>query len=115
MASKGGLVRIVGIPDDLADRLEERRLGEPVRVTDRGVHYRPHGPPRGLRDGVLVDAMEPNQGVEDEQAQLDALDGLVQALPVVSVARRHGIAPVRRSHPACRYMRDGDGDGVVGE
>ena len=39
MASKGGLVRIVGIPDDLADRIEERRLGEPVRVTDRGVHY----------------------------------------------------------------------------
>ena len=68
-------------------------------------------------DGVLVDAMEPDQGVEDEQARLDALDGLVQALAVVSVARRHGIAPVRRSHPAYRYMRDGDGDGdgVVGE
>ena len=30
-------------------------------------------------------------------------------------ARRHGIAPVRRSHPAYRYMRDGDGDGVVCE
>ena len=28
-------------------------------------------------------------------------------------ARRHGIAPVPRSHPAYRYMRDGDGDGVV--
>ena len=26
-------------------------------------------------------------------------------------ARRHGIAPVPRSHPAYRYMRDGDGDG----
>ena len=26
-------------------------------------------------------------------------------------ARRHGIAPVSRSHPAYRYMRDGDGDG----
>ena len=24
-------------------------------------------------------------------------------------ARRHGIAPVPRSHPAYRYMRDGDG------
>ena len=32
-----------------------------------------------------------------------------------SEARRHGIAPVRRSHPAYRYMRDGDGDGVVCE
>ena len=30
-------------------------------------------------------------------------------------ARRHGIAPVHRSHPAYRYMRDGDGDGIVCE
>ena len=28
-------------------------------------------------------------------------------------ARRHGIAPVRRGHPAYAYMRDGDSDGVV--
>ena len=30
-------------------------------------------------------------------------------------ARRHGIGPVPRTHPAYRYMRDGDGDGVVCE
>ena len=30
-------------------------------------------------------------------------------------ARRHGIAPVSRPHPAYPYMRDGDGDGVVCE
>ena len=30
-------------------------------------------------------------------------------------ARKHGIAPVQRGHPAYRYMRDGDGDGVVCE
>ena len=30
-------------------------------------------------------------------------------------ARRHGIAPVPQSHPAYRYMRDADGDGVVCE
>ena len=30
-------------------------------------------------------------------------------------ARRHGIAPVPRSHPAYKFMRDGDGDGVVCE
>ncbi len=30
-------------------------------------------------------------------------------------ARLHGIAPVHRDHPAYRYMRDGDGDGVVCE
>ncbi len=30
-------------------------------------------------------------------------------------ARAHGIAPVSRGHPAYRYMRDADGDGVVCE
>ena len=30
-------------------------------------------------------------------------------------ARAHGIAPVSRTHPAYRYMRDGDGDGIVCE
>ena len=30
-------------------------------------------------------------------------------------ARRYGIAPVPRGHPAYRFMRDGDGDGVVCE
>ena len=30
-------------------------------------------------------------------------------------ARAHGIAPVRRGHPAYQYMLDADGDGVVCE
>ena len=30
-------------------------------------------------------------------------------------ARRHGIAPVRRGHPAYHFMTDGDGDGIVCE
>ena len=30
-------------------------------------------------------------------------------------ARAYGIAPVERDHPAYRYMRDADGDGVVCE
>ena len=30
-------------------------------------------------------------------------------------ARRHGIVPVHRGHPAYPYMRDADGDGVVCE
>ena len=30
-------------------------------------------------------------------------------------ARAHGIAPVRRDHPAYQYMRDGDSDGIVCE
>ncbi len=40
VVGKGGLVRIVRIPDHLANQLEERRREEPVRVTDRGIHYR---------------------------------------------------------------------------
>ncbi len=36
---KGGLVRMVRLPDHLADRLEDRRREEPVRVSDRGIHY----------------------------------------------------------------------------
>ena len=39
VAGKGGLVRLVRVPDDLAGRLEAVRRDEPVRVTDRGVHY----------------------------------------------------------------------------
>jgi integrase len=36
---KGGLVREVMIPKDLADRLEARRLDEPKQITDRNVFY----------------------------------------------------------------------------
>ena len=39
VVGKGGLVRLVRIPDDMAARLEERRLDEPVRVTDREIRY----------------------------------------------------------------------------
>ena len=36
---KGGLVRLVRLPDHLAERLEAVRRDESVRVTDRGIHY----------------------------------------------------------------------------
>ena len=36
---KGGLVREVRIPETLAHQLETRRLDNPERVTDRGVHH----------------------------------------------------------------------------
>jgi hypothetical protein len=36
---KGGLVREVQIPQGLAERLEARRLEQPHKITDRGVHY----------------------------------------------------------------------------
>lgn len=39
---KGGLVREVLIPSELAERLEATRFDEPKRETDRGVHYEKH-------------------------------------------------------------------------
>jgi len=39
---KGGLIRIVLIPGELAKQLEAVRLETPVNVTDRGVYYRSH-------------------------------------------------------------------------
>ena len=39
VVGKGGLVRVVRLPEHLAERLEERRLEEPVRVVDRGIRY----------------------------------------------------------------------------
>ena len=39
VVGKGGLVREVPLPRDLAERLEARRLDQPTQVTDRGVHY----------------------------------------------------------------------------
>lgn len=41
--------------------------------------------------------------------------GTVDLVEDGRAGRGHGIAPVHRSHPAYRYMRDGDGDGVVCE
>lgn len=39
---KGGLVREVSIPKELAQRLEATRLDAPQRVTDRGIFYQQH-------------------------------------------------------------------------
>ncbi|MCM0083050.1 site-specific integrase [Geomonas sp. Red32] len=39
---KGGLIRAIFIPVDLAERLEARRLTEPVLVVDRGIMYQSH-------------------------------------------------------------------------
>ena len=39
VTGKGGLTREVLIPNELAQRLEDRRLEEPKQVTDRGIHY----------------------------------------------------------------------------
>ena len=54
-------------------------------------------------------------GRADDEDVLARYDGNRNGRITCKEARRHGVAPVPRSHPAYRYMRDGDGDGVVFE
>jgi integrase len=42
VVGSGGLVREVLIPNELARQLEQRKLNEPVKVTDRGIDYQQH-------------------------------------------------------------------------
>ncbi|MCB1779336.1 MAG: site-specific integrase [Candidatus Competibacteraceae bacterium] len=42
VAGKGGLIREVRIPPELAQQLEQRRLDTPRTITDRGIHYQQH-------------------------------------------------------------------------
>lgn len=50
-----------------------------------------------------------------EASALEKYDDNGNGRITCSEARNHGIAPVSRDHPAYRFMRDGDGDGVVCE
>ena len=60
-------------------------------------------------------AREAGTGAPAEDDALARYDDNRNGRITCKEARRHGIAPVHRSHPAYRYMRDGDGDGVVCE
>jgi hypothetical protein len=62
---------------------------------------------------------------QDNQVEIPDVDAQAGALALYddnkngritcSEARKHGIAPVSKGHPAYEYMRDSDGDGVVCE
>ena len=90
----------------------ELRAGDRVRWTrnDAGLGL-------GLVNSRTADVL----AVKDDRVTFRLEDGKTLELGnrngsiTCAAARRHGIAPVRRSHPAYRYMRDGDGDGVVCE
>ena len=62
--------------------------------------------------GFGVDAASAPPGSDDA---LTLYDDNRNGRITCAEARKHGIAPVPRSHSAYRYMRDGDGDGVVCE
>ena len=70
----------------------------------------------------LIACTEPSTGTRKARASARAGDDALARYDdnrngriTCKEARRHGIAPVPRSHPAYRYMRDGDRDGVVCE
>jgi len=78
-----------------------------------GVAEDPFTRPRALRTAILTKALE--QHAETDVDALALWDDNGNGRITCAEARRHGIAPVERGHPAYRYMRDGDGDGVVCE
>ena len=67
--------------------------------------------------GECAPASEPPsaRGFESSGNPLQLYDDNGNGRITCAEARKHGIAPVLRSHPAYRYMRDADGDGVVCE
>ena len=58
---------------------------------------------------------EQQSGPQVEGDPLELYDDNGNGRITCAEARRHGIAPVRSDHPAYRYMRDPDADGVVCE
>jgi len=81
--------------------LEEfRKLEREARLADHGLW--------GAEDSAPA---APADAPADGAAWDDNDNGRVSC----AEARRHGIAPVRRGHPAYAFMNDRDGDGVVCE
>ena len=82
-----------------------RRLEREARSAGRGLWDPAASPPRA------ASAAANRRGAAGGVPWDDDGNGRVTC----AEARRHGIAPVPRGHPAYAYMRDGDGDGVVCE
>ena len=86
---------------EMSMKVAAMRMAPPLRVCvwSRVPPAPPPAPPSPLGAGVML-ALYNDNG-----------NGTITC----AEARRHGIVPVLRSHPAYRYMRDADGDGVVCE
>lgn len=74
----------------------------------------------GDGDGVVCEQAGESAGASQAPARQTGLPDALRlwddngnGMITCAEARRHGIAPVRRGHPAYPFMRDGDGDGVV--
>ena len=82
---------------------------------------------RDVLEGILSGCTSTEMVVGDSrltsgQTPVPTQDGVLQMYDdngdgriTCAEARQHGIAPVRRDHPAYQYMNDGDDDGVVCE
>lgn len=63
----------------------------------------------------LRDSETPRYSPNSQEGVLKLYDDNRNGRITCKEARQHGIAPVPRRHPAYRFMRDGDGDGIVCE
>ena len=90
-----------------------------ARTAEIGVWSQPSPvPPWEFRSGGAAarEEMSNDGGASSElPAEVAQWDDNGNGRITCAEARRHGIAPVRRSHPAYPYMRDGDNDGTVCE
>ena len=66
-------------------------------------------------DGVVCGAAGRNRDSAASRSVASRWDDNGNGRVSCAEARRHGIAPVRRGHPAYEFMNDPDGDGVVCE
>ena len=88
-----------------------RQFEREARTAGRGLW----GAAPGAERRVASAARSGGLAASDPPAALARWDDNGNGRITCAEARRHGIAPVPRGHPAYRYMRDGDGDGVVCE
>ena len=126
--NSGGTVDALGLYDDNRNGhitcAEARRHGiAPVPRDHPAYRFMTDGDGDGVvcetRGETAPTSRKPAaQKAEDAGGMVDALglyDDNRNGHITCAEARRHGIAPVPRDHPAYRFMTDGDGDGVVCE
>ena len=103
-----------GLTIDRSDEARSRGSGACRSVTQ------PHMVVVECRDGTSAGAFDTSYAIasashDDDVDALARWDDNGNGQITCAEARRHGIAPVSKGHPAYPYMRDGDGDGVVCE
>lgn len=94
---------------------------EAAKQARRGVWAGAFVAPWDWRRGERLGGSESGRPADGGSTEGEAVDALAlwddngNGRITCAEARRHGIAPVSRDHPAYEYMRDADNDGVVCE